>query len=287
MQVTVPGKFFIAGEYAALVGGATLTVAVAPSFEWTYDSQASTSFHPESPAGLLSSQPLPGKILDPYHGLGGMGFSTAEFLLQSVSLQKPDKMDSTWIWQTWRKYRELQKNKKNIPSGVDLITQSLGGYVVTQIQSSYFKKHVWPFPDLDWMVFLTGHKLKTHSHLEMDLQSKIDAIGLQNSKAVTTAFESANAEQFIKSLNEFHGWLKQKGFETEKTNEMIADIQKSVPLVAIKGCGAMGSDALFLLFEKNKKSQVTTAIKKWAHPQSPLLSQNQVNMNGMSLYDEN
>ena len=65
MKFFVPGKTFLVGEYAVLLGGASLGLATKPYFEFDYLQDVADadldlkrlktekSFHPDSPAGML------------------------------------------------------------------------------------------------------------------------------------------------------------------------------------------------------------------------------------------
>ena len=53
MKFFIPGKTFLVGEYAVLLGGAALGLATKPYFELTETEadEAADEFHPDSPAG--------------------------------------------------------------------------------------------------------------------------------------------------------------------------------------------------------------------------------------------
>jgi mevalonate kinase len=282
MQISIPGKIFIAGEYAALRGGSALTVATKPCFVWDSNSNGSTQFHPASPAGLLSLKVLPGTIQDPYLRLGGMGFSTAEFLLQRLSDEKAVWNSSLeTVLPIWNQYRDLQKNQKIIPSGVDLITQMLGGYVTSHMDQKKVRHGTWPFENLSWFVFLTGNKLKTHAHLETDVMEKIDQECLKLSTAVNSAFEKSQEDLFVQSMRVWRQWLKSQGLEVDNTTKLIETIESTCPVLMAKGCGAMGSDAVFVLFDKKHQGQVQEVVQNLAPTSSPLLSMSCVDEKGV------
>lgn len=104
MKITIPGKIFISGEYAALKGMPALSVAVNPGF--VFKNSSSLVFHLESPAGRIHSQ-LTGDFFDPYNNMGGLGRSTAEFIAAIVNLN-PNEND---IWTVWEQYRGLLHEK--------------------------------------------------------------------------------------------------------------------------------------------------------------------------------
>ncbi len=53
MKFFIPGKTFLVGEYAVLLGGAALGLATKPYFELTEadDEKRGNDFHSDSPAG--------------------------------------------------------------------------------------------------------------------------------------------------------------------------------------------------------------------------------------------
>lgn len=255
MNLSVPGKFFLSGEYAALKGFPTITVAMQPSFQLK-SSQKELQFHKDSPAGKIAKTKIMGQLMDPYDGIGGMGLSTAEFLIQDFFNLK-GQSESTL--ETWKKYRQLFLNQHNIPSGVDLITQLEGGYVVTDMNKNEIHKSEWPFDGYGWGLGITGFKIKTHDHLQQDL-SRLDwkkaedlSIGLKDH------FMNKNPDAFQYTLKKWRQFLLDSNLEAETTTQLIRKISHHV-LVA-KGCGAMGSDTLFFIFKENHRNAVMNYVK--------------------------
>lgn len=257
-RIKIPGKFFLSGEYAALRGMPTISVAVKPEFEFQFDFQKSFKFHPDSPAGLLSSQELKGTLKDPYQGWGGMGLSTAEFLISYATTHTGQKVDTLTAW---RAYRELLANHTNVPSGVDLITQLEGGYVTTQMSLQRIERQTWDFQNLSWCLALTGNKLKTHEHLKSDLSdlnwSEVESLNSE----INLNFKSKNEKEFISKLNDWRELLKNSGLETSLTTELISEVKKDKNVIFAKGCGAMGSDAIWILFYSDAQVSLDSIFK--------------------------
>lgn len=275
MKIEIPGKVFIAGEYGALKGFPTLSVAVDPVFTYSSNVPGKIEFHPESPAGRLpGSNTLPGQLEDPYV-IGGMGKSTAEFLIKYHQQKNPSKS----VVDIWSTYRKLHENLQNPPSGVDLVTQVLGGYCVTEWWKNRFETQAWSFENWDWMVGLTGHKVKTHEHLR-DLKSlEWDEVGRINGKIVK-AFEISDELGFLGSMMDWRKFLLKSGLEVENTTQIIEKMTSVPGVLAAKGCGALGSDAVFVLFEKGARENVEKALKPLVQK---LIFSSQVSLLGMKV----
>jgi mevalonate kinase len=278
-KIKIPGKFFLSGEYAALRGMPTISVAVKPEFLFQSNLNQRFQFHPDSPAGLLNPHQLQGTLTDPYQGWGGMGLSTAEFVMNYVMTNQEQKIETLTVWQA---YRKLLANNGNVPSGVDLITQLEGGYVTTQMSSQLIAKQTWGFQNLGWCLALTGNKLKTHEHLKSDLSdlnwSEVDAINSE----IDLSFKNNRENEFIKPLKGWRDLLQKSRLETSLTTELIAQIQKDKNVIFAKGCGAMGSDAIWILFDSNEQSSVIDKLKYIFKEKSFFIYDSDVAYNGMT-----
>jgi mevalonate kinase len=285
VKIRVPGKVFISGEYAALKGLPALTVATKPEFEFTPDDQALAAFHPDSPAGLVNPF-LRGRFHDPFKGVGGMGRSTAEFIAAAVQSAKVGSN-----WDMWRAYREVVLQVQNTPSGVDLLTQLAGGYCVTSTRAQSLEKAKWPFQYLDWVALVTGNKVKTHEHLSRKLELDWDLVGKLNQN-ITSCFLSAEnsgdeqkiGKEFAAALGEWRKFLFENQLEVPATTELV-ELFLDVPgVVAAKGCGALGSDVVFVLFEKNISQFLEKTLEYWnpAH----IIRSSQVQYEGLKVINE-
>ncbi len=278
MNLNVPGKIFISGEYAALKGMPTLTVAVDPSFNFESDPKASKAFHPDSPAGLLSPDTR-GEFYDPYQEIGGMGRSSAEFIAAASSSHSGKS-----IWEVWDLYRKILADEKNIPSGVDILTQLRGGYCLTEVRAKHLETQSWPFADLDWIALITGNKIKTHEHLAKPLSldwEMIEKLNLQ----VIEAWKLQNSQMFLKSLNLWRDFLFDSGLETSATTELVDFFLDTSGVLSAKGCGAMGSDVVLIIFDKANSETLEKSLEHWNPEQ--LIRSSQVNFSGTQILDKN
>ena len=278
MTLNVPGKIFIAGEYAALKGLPALTVAVNPSFSFQSQSTGALPFHPDSPAGLFNKN-LKGQFLDPYNGIGGMGRSTAEFLAAASST-----LDLKQNWNVWKAYRTLLATEHNTPSGVDLLTQLKGGYCVSETSKEKFENATWPFKNLDWVAVITGNKVKTHEHLAKPLSLDWQVVEKLN-RQIIEALQAKDEVKFVAGLKTWREILLANQLEVPATTELVEFFMEIPGVVAAKGCGALGSDVVFVLFEKAHSQTLENCLPFWNEDQ--VIRSSQVCYEGVTLTEEN
>ena len=274
-MIRIPGKIFISGEYAALKGLPALTVAVSPGFEFTESNNS--AFHPASPAGLYN-QNLTGDFFDPYKGIGGLGRSTAEFIAAAYK-----KLGHSDLWNTWTEYRNLLQRETNTPSGVDLLTQIKGGYCLTDTITKEVVSLNWPFANLDWVAVVTGNKVKTHEHLDKSLDLNWDKLQILNQK-VNDAFMAKDTEAFVQHLKAWREFLFASNLEASATTELL-DIFLDIPGVRVaKGCGALGSDVVFVVFEKGNSTSLEKSLEFW-NPRH-IIRSHQVSFEGVQVLND-
>ncbi len=274
-MIRIPGKIFISGEYAALKGLPALTVAVNPGFEFRDSSES--AFHPASPAGRFNEN-LTGDFFDPYKGIGGLGRSTAEFIAAAYK-----KLGHSDLWKTWTEYRNLLQREINTPSGVDLLTQIKGGYCLTDTRTKELVSLNWPFQTLDWVAVVTGNKIKTHEHLDKTLNLNWGKLETLNQN-VNEAFLIKDTEGFVQHLNAWREFLYVSKLEASTTTELL-DVFLNIPGVRIaKGCGALGSDIVFIVFEKDRAAALEKSLEQW-NPRHVIRS-NQVSYEGMQVLND-
>ena len=189
MKISIPGKIFVLGEYAALAGLPSVVAAMGPRF--VFDcvdfngtkvdqfSQVNFEIHPDSPAGrLLSFAKGQGisfeqsiEFSDPYGGKGGFGASTAQFVTVYCLLAEKAGLKRGWK-NVWELYREVLKSERVPPSGADLVAQCQGGTSLFSFAGSP-EMPVWEglsLADSNLLVFSatdqSGRKVPTHDHLK-------------------------------------------------------------------------------------------------------------------------
>jgi len=251
MKFVCPAKTFIFGEYIALLGGPTLIATTKPDFELHIDESDKTELigiHPNSPAGKFYQSEKDffahKKISfhDPYHGLGGYGASSAQFVL----LYRARYGDTHWQ-QLLNAYHQFAWNGEGIkPSGADVIAQATGDITEFFARENILKKHAWPFSDAQFSILHTQKKLATHEHLKnlslSDL-GDLEEIALQGIQA----FKDANLNLFCDSIQNYQLALSQQGWLADHSRTLLDEHLKKSETLAAKACGAMGADTILTI----------------------------------------
>lgn len=266
MKWQIPAKTFLLGEYAALTGASAILLATTPCFELTLDNQnGSNDIHPDSPAGLWwQQQDLPQIELswsDPYQGRGGLGASSAQFLASYFATchLKNKPFDATQMLEAY--YNCAWSGTGLKPSGYDVIAQSQQGCVFINKQNESLESYPWPFTELSFILIHTGIKLATHQHLqETALPDQISHLSATVDQA-HSAFQHANQQQLIESINTYHQQLTELNLVAPHSLDYINELKQWPEVLAIKGCGALGSDVLLLLCSSKNRTLLSEKLK--------------------------
>ncbi len=235
----VPGKIFITGEYAVLLGAPAVVAALQPTY--------------------TSSN---GKIIKP--GLGaGFGSSVAEWISLQPNLDRPSAL--------WRKYQADAINRAHAdkipddqyiaPSGADLLAQTLGGIVCVQkgdsdaIKSSpQWLKYFYllkPKTMTKEKTYLNLRQPKVLNWFKSPSMKAIREKWIQVSEKNLAAWKSENVSEMCEAIAEYAELAKQCDFaspDSVKHCEVIYDIPG---VLAVKGCGAAFHD-VFLVVSPTK-----------------------------------
>lgn len=261
LKFSIPGKTFLVGEYAVLAGGACLGLGTHPGFTILPKVNGQT-FHPESPAGIYlhkkSIENFTHEFHNPY-GVGGFGASTAEFIFSYYA--NPNAVKS--IPDIFQNYLALFNDRKEQkPSGADLLTQLVGGLTHIDLaqETPFVEKLSWHFKDLEFLIFSTGLKVKTHEHLaELD-RSLCDQL-VKPSHEVIAAFKTQDSRTFTEALTGWSKKLEQMGLAAKPVVELKTYIEQQIPDVVVKPCGALGADVVVVLCSKVAKKHVLEQIE--------------------------
>jgi mevalonate kinase len=269
MKLVIPGKTFLVGEYAVLVGGRALGVATEPYFQTEFDDQHMTSVHENSAAGLLLksiglTKMEINSVVSSY-GVGGFGQSTAEFIatwFHNHTIRDSDV--PTFLKNIFNQYRDLfdihpdlQKIK---PSGADLITQLMGKITYFDPEVIHSKSLNWAFPEIDFDIISTGVKVATHEHLAtLDLKSLEPLCDL--SENVLSAYLSINQEQFLDSMNEWSLKLIDLGLQHNHSLDLKQLLEKCPEVMLAKPNGALGADTITVFYKSANKYTVREYLK--------------------------
>jgi mevalonate kinase len=265
--LSCPAKTFLIGEYVALDGGPSLLLSTGPRFQLTVRSgdAAALPWHPASPAGVLADkheEELKGwtfDFLDPYHGRGGLGASSAQFVLLYAFLN--DFTAPLDLRALLRDYRACAWNGEGTPpSGADVIAQVTGGVTYFDGLTFTAERLAWPFPEIGFTLIRTGVKLATHEHLRegtLAPHSTLRTIVIEARKA----FDSGDEMRLIEAVNACALVLRQSGLTAPATTDLLDQMRDNHEIFwASKGCGAMGADIILVLHPRAQ----TDAVASWA-----------------------
>ena len=253
MKIKIPAKTFLVGEYLALNGGPAILLTTDPCFEihscampWLH------GIHPESPAGRLWGQQLTVNVgltwVDPYHGLGGLGASSAQFLAVYRALNSTQEFCAEHMLSAYM--NTAYKGIGTAPSGYDVLAQNSNGCVHIN-QKKHITCYAWPFDDLSFILVHTGGKLATHHHLEVFNHLKQADQLTTLVHATQQAFIETNSQLLIESINSYYQILLEQGLVADHTSAIIKNLKSEPDLLAAKGCGAMGADIILLIVPRN------------------------------------
>ena len=275
MILSCPAKTFLLGEYVALDGGPSLLLSTGPRFQLTVRSAAasesgevravSVPWHPASPAGVLFNRHREElsqwsfEFNDPYAGKGGLGASSAQFVLLYAFLN--DWTLPIDLQTLLREYRECAWSGEGTPpSGADVVAQLTGGVTWFDGRSFSAERLKWPFAEIGFTLIRTGVKLATHEHLRegtMAPHSTLRTIVVEARKA----FDTGDEMRLIEAVNACALVLRQSGLTAASTTDLLDQMRDNHELFwAAKGCGAMGADVVMTLHARSRAEDVV----RWA-----------------------
>ncbi len=264
LELSVPSKTFLLGEYLALTGGPALLLNTAPRFKLTVKNkvsiQSQKKFTPGSPAQKYIEkyfalfEPYELIFYDPYHCLGGLGASSAQFCLVYAFKNYLEHREIDYH-ELLSEYREISTNDGQYPpSGADIIAQMHGAIVYFHRKQRALKKLIWPFSDLIPILIRTKHKIATHHHLKNI--SRLNVEGLE--KIVANGLNSLlnhNSQGFCRAINEYGNKLQEKNLILNQTLALLTKVKQQSSVEAAKGCGALGADVILVLVKNKNKSE--------------------------------
>ncbi len=266
MHWSAPAKTFLVGEYAALKGQSALLLTTTPHFELRQTNEPGLhGIHPDSPAGRwwthcnIRNQGLAWH--DPYQGLGGMGASSAQFLMvyQACAQLQGCSVTQNQILQDYRQFAASHSGVP--PSGYDVLAQMTQGCVYMNQHTGVYEQYTWPFTDLGFILVHSQQKLATHEHLQtlLSFSDIPDQLGELVDYA-KTAFLTQTAYHLVEVVKAYHQILYKQGWVAPHSLQLIQRLYQETDALAIKGCGAMGADVLLLLVRQTQLSQHVTHL---------------------------
>lgn len=266
MKWSIPSKTFLLGEYAALAQGSAIVLTTQPYFELSLtDKSGMQGIHPDSPAGIWWQQSglTQGGIdfHDPYNNLGGLGASSAQFLgcyLAECYLQNLKPQQKAMLQAYYQSAWDGQGLK---PSGYDILAQTQQGCVYINQQKNIIQSYAWPFKDLSLILVHTGKKLATHQHLQSTtLPQETEQLSKIADQA-RLAFELVSSATLLDAINQYHQHLLQLNLVALHSQAIINKLRAYPEILAIKGCGALGSDVLLILTSTDESALVQEKLK--------------------------
>lgn len=279
LKLSVPAKNFILGEYAVLDRGTALLFTHSPRFmlSVTKGNPQLSGIHSASPAGLFYQQHFDLfsdyhiLFIDPYHGIGGLGASSAQFVLLYAFYNHLQDNNFS-LEEMLETYREFAWSGQGFPpSGADVVAQAMGDLLSWNPSKKEITSLAWPFEDLSFHFIHTKHKVSTHEHLH-NLQLDFSLSELKKTvKLALKAFTQKDSANFCNAINTYANLLGAYNLTAGNTLRLLYELQKLPEVKAAKGCGALGSDVLFVV---TPREHVTT-IKNWAQDQKLLYLSNE------------
>lgn len=253
MKWRIPAKTFLIGEYAAIEGGSAIILTTTPCFTVSLvEGNQHEGIHPDSPAGQWwATHRIPAKSLawhDPYHGIGGLGASSAQFIgayLASCHLLhvKPSQqvLLDAYFQSCW--------NGEGVrPSGYDVTAQTQNRCVYINRRQHSLETYDWVFDDIAFLLLHSGEKLATHYHLRHHHLATLSTTFLSNiAEQARQAFKQGDSGQLIDAINAYQQELQQLHLTSVHSLDYLTHLKEKYPILAAKGCGAMGADVLLLI----------------------------------------
>lgn len=267
LELTVPSKTFLVGEYLALFGGPSILINTTPRFKLEIKKspkKARVGFSSQLPVTQLLEKNnevfknFSLKFIDPHNKAGGFGASSAELVLL-YTFHNFITHKQTNLKKIISQYKKLTRNQGYSPSGADIASQFSGDITLFESKKFSLKKYAWPFAGLEFFLIRTNNKVNTYHHLMSLPNIKIHNL----KKAVNlciSSFESSDEIKFCKAINQFGDELKKQNLICNKTLKLLDIIATNSLVLAAKGCGALGADVVLVITAKKHKNQ----FAKWA-----------------------
>ncbi|MBC7662087.1 MAG: hypothetical protein H7249_20520 [Chitinophagaceae bacterium] len=295
LHVSVPGKILLAGEYAILRGGRTLSATVetrlkleiAPASDFAIYSDLWSA--PLSPSSTSRDEPLLDSVqfaarqhqvtkahihvqsdLDVKAGLGSSSavrlaahLALAAFAKQTVNLSDDERWDAARA--AWR----LQKAQQGFASGYDLVTQMQGGFV--EWTADYER---WPGVvrslSMDWLnkwvhPYVGGAGAPTKK-VGGSVRSWLDEHHMWPDLTLKTehlieAILSQNAETILNTIRAHRTLFASAPFYPQALDKSLAQLSGFDRSWTFKTTGAGGEDAILLIGPRSLLAEPDQALK--------------------------
>jgi mevalonate kinase len=257
MILTCPSKTFCVGEYAVLKHFQAIIILTEPVFQLTVQSKPGSFPHEPHLISLEEQWPSDHswEWHDPHHKKGGLGASSAQFLLTQTALDHMNNTPRT-LNETLQIYRNCHTTKTP-PSGADVVGQYNGWLTFVDTQHCRIHTYSWPFDDLGFVIIRTGKKCATHQELNTQTIPQLDDAHtwVEHTHA---AIKDKSSKAFIQGIKNFHKTMVKHKLCHSETQELLQSLSHE-SILAAKGCGAQGRDTCLLITERSAHLK----IKRW------------------------
>ena len=272
IEISVPSKTFILGEYAVLDEGMGLLATTQPTFSYlgsldqSLSGESHSVFHEESPAGRLWKDQNLGSFVtsfekkDPYETQGGFGGSTADYWAAQIlsEIKTRGNLPKPNLFKVRSEYRQRSQAD---PSGADLLAQYAGALAVVDIGGQNVDSLKWRFQNYSFALFKTPHKKATHEHLK-DLSTRSYGPFKEWTRLGVQAVKESDVDRFGTVVRNYEEALRQEGLRIPEVVAAIDGLNQK-DLWAAKGCGALGADVIFVFFPKDDVEKVKSTAQEF------------------------
>ncbi|RZA19825.1 MAG: hypothetical protein EOP10_19000 [Proteobacteria bacterium] len=293
-EVSVPGKIMLAGEYAVLKGGRSLSSAVDAFLTLTIEPSEHVGVWVESnlwpEPRLLTPQPQTEPLLDALQRLlshnvrvsvtsdldvsYGLGSSSAIRLAAHLAThafeQNTINLSFDERWTAAREAWHAQKTQQGFASGYDLVTQLQGGYVHWSPDYEQWPGRVQS-RDPDWLKeyvhpYIGGEGAPT-GKVGGGVRTYLDAGNLwpellARSEALVTAFAAESLDAVISANQQHRALFVPAPFYPQKIYKLLASLPDFDRSWSFKTTGAGGEDAILLLGPKSCLTEADQTLKQ-------------------------
>ena len=224
----------------------------------------------DSPAGRWLShhkevfRDLSLKWTDPFCGRGGLGFSSAQFVILYAcrSLLRRGFL-TVHPQEVWRAYRKAARPSSGLrPSGADIVSQWTGGLCLFQQNPLRIRSFTLPLPLIECLIVRAGGPFPTHGHLKSLKQSNV-SLFKEIAEGGVSALEAGDETVFLQAVNEYRKALDKENRTAEHTKTLLKEFAGLEEVKALKGCGAMGAETVILFYEKEREKSLREKLSRF------------------------
>jgi hypothetical protein len=107
----------------------------------------------------------------------------------------------------------------------------------------------WPFQEMEFFLLKTTEKLPTHEHLNSLSEFNFEPMQVPM-QMLRQGLSDVNWDLFLAGLRDFRGQIQANAWLSHASAKLIHKLESNPEIIFAKGCGAMGADVLFILFQK-------------------------------------